>query len=61
MSAVKANERNIKPVMFRLIITKMFSDSEIYCALGLSQKANSRSLTSWVMLLSKERSRKYIL
>lgn len=41
MSAVKANERNIKPGMFRSIIRKTFSDSEIYYALVLSQKANS--------------------
>lgn len=30
-----------KPGMFRLIIGKMFSDSDIYCALGLSQTENS--------------------
>lgn len=61
MFAAKAIERNTKPRMFSLIVGKMFSDSEIYYALGLSQKINSWSLTSWVMLLSRQRSRKYIL
>lgn len=61
MFAAKAIERNTNPGMFSLIVGKMFSDSEIYYALGLSQKINSWSLTSWVMLLSRQRSRKYIL
>lgn len=47
MSSVKANERNIKPGMCRLVIRNTSLDTEMHFAAGLSQKANNRGLTSW--------------